>query len=109
MTGWLDYISTWSVMKWVILVLIAGFIGQFGRMTAEAIVTKMRARRGRAKKTKTDDAPAAASAATPAALPDGAQSSVLPSADAAKLEKKRLKALAKAKKKEAKNQSKEAS
>ena len=31
-------------MKWVILVLIAG-IGQFGRMTAEAIVARVRAGR----------------------------------------------------------------
>ena len=33
MTDILDYISTWSAIKWVVLVLIAGFIGQFGRMT----------------------------------------------------------------------------
>jgi len=40
----LEYIKTWSVLKWIVLVLIAGFIGQFGRMTAEAIVKKMRQR-----------------------------------------------------------------
>ena len=37
----LDYISTWSVLQWIVLVLIAGFIGQFGKMTAEAIVKKV--------------------------------------------------------------------
>ncbi|HOJ52870.1 MAG TPA: hypothetical protein PLT64_10140 [Syntrophales bacterium] len=40
MSEMLDYISTWSVIKWVILVLIAGFIGQFGRMLAEALVKR---------------------------------------------------------------------
>jgi len=103
MTGWLDYISTWSVMKWVILVLIAGFIGQFGRMTAEAIVAKVRARRNRSKQKKTNGAPTVTLAANPtASLPESTQLSV----DEAKLEKKRLKALAKAKKKEAANRAK---
>ncbi|HQF85005.1 MAG TPA: hypothetical protein PLX58_08540 [Smithellaceae bacterium] len=103
MTGWLDYISTWSVMKWVILVLIAGFIGQFGRMTAEAIVAKVRARRNRAKQKKTNGTPTVTLAANPtASLPESTQLSV----DEAKLEKKRLKALAKAKKKEAANRAK---
>jgi len=47
MTDILDYISTWSVLKWVVLVLIAGFIGQFGRMMAEAIANKVRLRRAK--------------------------------------------------------------
>ena len=42
MNDLLAYISTWSVLKWVALVLIAGFIGQFGRMAAEAIAKKIR-------------------------------------------------------------------
>ena len=47
MTDILDYISTWSVLEWVVLVLIAGFIGQFGRMMAEAIMNKVRLRRAK--------------------------------------------------------------
>ncbi len=43
----LDYISTWSVLQWIALVLIAGFIGQFGKMMAVAIASKIRLRRGR--------------------------------------------------------------
>ena len=31
MSDLLADISTWSILKWVILVLIAGFIGQFGK------------------------------------------------------------------------------
>ena len=42
MSEFLDYLRTWSVLKWVILVLIAGFIGQFGRMMAEALIRKAR-------------------------------------------------------------------
>lgn len=40
----IEYIKSWSALKWVILVLVAGFIGQFGRMTAEAIVKIIRQR-----------------------------------------------------------------
>ncbi len=38
----LDYISSWSALKWIIIVLIAGFIGQFGKMLASAIVRKIK-------------------------------------------------------------------
>jgi len=37
----LDYFSTWSAITWIILVLIAGFIGQFGKMLAQAIIRKI--------------------------------------------------------------------
>ena len=47
MTEILKYISSLSVLKWIVLVLIAGFIGHFGRMAAEAITGKIRARRGK--------------------------------------------------------------
>ena len=30
------YIASWSVLKWVLLVLIAGFIGQFGSVMGDA-------------------------------------------------------------------------
>jgi len=87
MTDFLEYISTWSVLKWVILVLIAGFIGQFGRMAANAIAAKIRARRQ--KQQITPDAPvnpSASESSSPDVQPD----------------KKLLKAMAKAKKKESK-------
>jgi len=38
----LDYISTWSVLQWIVIVLIRRFIGQFGKMMAEAITSKIR-------------------------------------------------------------------
>ena len=85
----LNYISTWSVLQWIILVLIAGFIGQFGKMMAELITRKIRL--GRVRKQPLSDI--------------DAKSSVLPSptlAVAGIPDKKYLKALAKARKKEAK-------
>ena len=85
----LDYISTWSVLQWIVLVLIAGFIGQFGRMMAETIANRIRLRRGRKQPLSDVDA-------KPSVLPSP------PLAVAGISDKKYLKALAKARKKEAK-------
>lgn len=35
-------ITTWSILKWVIIVLVAGFIGQFGKSMAQSIIAKIR-------------------------------------------------------------------
>lgn len=89
MTEIIEYMKTWSVLKWVILVLIAGFIGQFGRMTAETIVKKIAARRAEKEERSVRDASAAGK--TPARTENEFRQD--------KLEKKRLKAAAKAAKK----------
>ena len=98
----LAYFSTMSIFKWVALVLIAGFIGQFGKMLAETIIKRIRLRRsedqssarGKAPLAKADQSSKSA-AATPA--PEGPLPEATPPAD-----KKVLKILAKQKKKEAK-------
>lgn len=90
MNDLLAYISTWSVLKWVALVLIAGFIGQFGRMAAEAIAKKIRT--GRTLQEKKEIKP---ETPLPPPTPQPASSGNVP-------DKKLLKAIAKAKKKEAK-------
>jgi len=36
-------ISTWSVLQWVLVVLAAGFIGQFGKSFAQFLMGKIRA------------------------------------------------------------------
>jgi len=95
-----DYISNWPVLKWVILVLVAGFIGQFGKMLAEAIILRVRRRRAAGQAPKNEETPQVqpfnsagpASSGEPAAP---ANSGGIP-------DKKQLKALAKARKKEAK-------
>jgi hypothetical protein len=85
----LDYISTWSVLQWIALVLIAGFIGQFGKMMAETITKKIRL--GRVRKQPLSDVDAKSSVLSPPPL-----------AAAGIPDKKYLKALVKARKKEAK-------
>jgi len=57
MTEIIDSISKWSVLKWVILVLIAGFIGQFGKMMAQAITGKIRMTRSKKQTQKEIDFP----------------------------------------------------
>ena len=113
MTDILDYISTWSALKWVVLVLIAGFIGQFGRMMAEAIMVKLRRRR-ETKQVQMDIQPSEVLPSIPPqtsggapreaqpVLPPQMEPSSLPVASGEGSDKKRLKAMAKARKKEAK-------
>jgi hypothetical protein len=101
--------SVWSVIQWVLIVLVAAFIGHFGKVLAQAVLAKMRTK-------KTDPSPAGPSLSptqeniSPAdgTIPGpegeiGAPSSVPPGADADKADKKRLKTLAKQAKKTAKN------
>jgi hypothetical protein len=97
----LDYISTWSVLQWVVLVLIAGFIGQFGRMMAEAIIAKVRLRRANQHQLPDDEKPPE----VPTVLPVDVSPIELPRKPAVSVEisdKKAVKAMAKARKKEAK-------
>ena len=89
MADFFEYIGTWSVLKWIVLVLIAGFIGQFGKMAANAIAAKIRARRQEPE--STPDTPI---------KPSGPESFPA-SPSTAPPDKKMLKAIAKAKKKEA--------
>ncbi len=84
MTEILEHIKSWSVLKWILLVLIAGFIGQFGRMMAEAIVKKIRQR----------SAPKENLSAT--------ETKTTVSSTTAVTDKKLIKAMAKARKKEVK-------
>jgi hypothetical protein len=35
-------IATWDILKWVLLVLLAGFIGQFGKSFAQAVMAGIR-------------------------------------------------------------------
>ena len=41
MSDFLEYICSWSALKWIAIVLIASFIGQFGKMLAQAVVRKI--------------------------------------------------------------------
>ena len=103
MTDILEYIGSWSVLKWIVLVLIAGFIGQFGKMMAKAVAKKVRQRRAEKSQFPNEDIPSSGS--TTSVVSDSLKtksSSIMP--DSVKnLDKKLIKAMAKARKKEAKN------
>jgi len=38
-------VSTWSILQWALVVLVAGFIGQFGKSFAKFLMEKIRAGR----------------------------------------------------------------
>jgi hypothetical protein len=102
MTDILDYIGSWSALKWVMIVLVAGFIGQFGKMLAQAIVKKIGLARS---KNQTD------SIAKPPVTDEDRELPAVemqkhistPSGNPEYPDKKTLKTLAKANKKAAKN------
>ncbi|MEA1935534.1 MAG: hypothetical protein U9M96_01785 [Thermodesulfobacteriota bacterium] len=96
-------IDFWQIMKWVLIVLVAGFIGQFGKTLAKHLMEKAKAKKGEApsgaEKTEVIVEKIGGKDLSPKIPED------MPPEQAeerAKQEKKALKALAKQKKKEAK-------
>ena len=109
----MELVDFWSVMKWVLLVLLAGFVGQFGKTFAQHVMKRVR---------KEPQPPAGAREDPNGKLPAVPQTGARPPSDlpaaypAEKLavlptpapaDKKLLKGLAKQKKKEAKALQKE--
>lgn len=88
----MDWHIFWQAVKWVLVVLAAGFVGQFGRHFAKLILERRRARQDQAR-------------VPPAGAPKEAE---LEAGAKAKAEKKRLKAQAKLEKKRAKAELKKA-
>ena len=66
-----DYfdIRTWSILQWVLVVLAAGFIGQFGKSFAQFIIAKVKARRSPGKTPTTIFVPAERGKMTPETSP----------------------------------------
>jgi hypothetical protein len=98
----LEYIGSWSALTWIILVLIAGFVGQFGKMLAEALIRKIQLARITRRNSSAIESPPKKDYSV---LPDAAamkepdmQSPVQDS----RIDKKALKILAKQSKKNAK-------
>ena len=50
-------VRTWSILQWVLVVLAAGFIGQFGKSFAQFIIAKVKARRAACRKGATITVP----------------------------------------------------
>lgn len=38
-------LEAWPIIKWVLIVLLAGFIGHFGKVLAQSVMAKMRAKK----------------------------------------------------------------
>jgi hypothetical protein len=103
MTDILEYIGSWSVLKWIVLVLIAGFIGQFGKMMAEAVAKKVRQRRAGKSQFPNEGIPSSGSTTSVVSDSLNTKSSSIMPDSAENLDKKLIKVMAKARKKEAKN------
>jgi hypothetical protein len=84
----MDWEGVWSILKWVILVFLAGFIGYFGRHLSQTLITRMRKRKEREE-------------AGDQSTPDEAE--LIRQKQRAKIEKKRLKAEIKREKKKNKD------
>jgi len=88
-------IFTWQVAAWVLVILVAGFIGQFGKSFAQYVI-------GLFKRKKTQgNTPPASSVAPEESFPEPVFGKP-PVSNEAKKRKKETKALLKAKKKKAK-------
>ena len=100
----MDIASVWPVMKWVLLVLLAGFIAQFGKSMAQYLMKKTR-------KVPPTASPSIPPAGLQSSSPPETTMPVEPSAPSSDVEKsmpppvtdkKLIKAMTKQKKKEAK-------
>ena len=102
-------IDFWQIMKWVLIVLVAGFIGQFGKTLAKHIMERLRAGK-RGASSGTEKQRVIMGAAGEKYLSPKIPEDMPPeqAGERAKQEKKALKVLAKQKKKEAKLTEKQA-
>ncbi len=97
-----------NILKWVVIVLVAGFIGQFGKSFAKHLMEKARRRGEKAADGDTEIVIAQNSLPEAEAVPDEGRNLTPEEAkERAKQEKKMAKAIAKQKKKEAKALEKE--
>lgn len=106
-------IFTWQVAVWVIIILITGFIGQFGKSFAQYIISWFNRRKMRETAPVVSGSPVSAPSASvhPVSTPPGKSfpppaSLEQAAADEAKIRKKEAKVLTKAKKKELKQKKK---
>ena len=105
----MEFPDIWMVMKWVLLVLLAGFVGQFGKTFAQQVMKRFRKEPkppvGAAGESgKTLPATPPVDVRQPAVLPGARSGAPPPPAGTAPppADKKLMKALAKQKKKEGK-------
>ncbi len=80
-----------EALKWILLVLAAGFIGQFGKRLADFLLARRRERRKNEQRSWTDTAPLQASGAAIAPVDEPAKAAAKTAKKAAKAEVKRAK------------------
>jgi hypothetical protein len=99
----MDGIPWLNIMKWVLIVLLAGFIGQFGKSFAKHLMEKARLKRKKAVEGKTEAAIPQETLNAAASMSDKGQAlSSGEAKDRTKQEKKLAKTISKQKKKESK-------
>ncbi|MCK9273569.1 MAG: hypothetical protein M0P57_00585 [Syntrophales bacterium] len=98
----MDEINWLKLIKWILIVLIAGFIGQFGKMLANHFIAKARFKKKREEKQLMGNA-AASGSETKKEIGPGSMPAEETAKEREKIEKKKIKALEKQKKKELKN------
>ena len=99
----MNEINWLNIIKWVLIVLLAGLIGQFGKSFAKHMMEKARLKRGKAVESKTEAAVPRDKLKEADLTHDRGQAlSPGETKDIAKQEKKMAKAIIKQKKKEAK-------
>ena len=100
----MDDINWLNIIKWVLIVLLAGFIGKFGKSFAKHMMEKARLKRERAVESETEAAiPQDILKETGSISDQGQTAFSQETKDRTKQEKKVVKAISKQKKKEAKN------
>jgi hypothetical protein len=95
----LNEISTWSILQWIIIVLVAGFIGQFGKTMAQAVMRKIRQK-------KINETGSPPTAATEIMAPPAQASLIKSNQSTPILDKKILKTISKQRKKASKRMDK---
>ncbi len=102
-------IFTWKIIKWVVIVLVAGFIGQFGKSFAQQVIGWFRRRRTDHRETlrpsEDEQSPYPSKPVGERQYQEERLAESQVNDAALKLRKKETKALLKAKKKEAKGKS----
>ena len=106
MSDLLSELGAWSVLKWTLLVLVAGFIGQFGKMMAQAVLSRIRTARAKKNEGKGVMEPSASVREVAAPAQEAERLSAPSVPDAGISDKKALKTLSKQRKKEAKQTAK---
>jgi hypothetical protein len=95
-------LDVWPIIKWVLIILLAGFIGQFGKIVADEIVARARSKHKKDPSTDSDPALTATDSEKNTTAKTAIEPLPISNHSPIKLDKKAAKAMAKQMKKAAK-------